>query len=208
MRALLAHLFAPMLRTVCRLLPLLPLLLALPCSAAPLELEGASFEPTFYLVGHKVKLNGVGSGEIDQTKSFAAGLYLVKPARSLSEAMASPGPKRLELRMLREINSQQLGKLLSNTLSSNVPRAELSACLSGLAQIGEAFGAKKRLASGDQFSLDSVMGQGTHIVINGERVGQIKGPEFFGCILKAYLGDQPVDTALRKALLTPPVFKT
>ena len=193
-----------MLRTACRLLPLL---LVLPCAAKPLQVEGASFEPSFYLVGHKVKLNGVGTGQIEQAKSYAAGLYLVKTARNLPEAIASPGPKRLEMRMLREIDSQELGKQLSNTLNSNVPRSELYACLPGLAQIGEAFGAKKRMAAGDQFSLDSVMSQGTYIMINGERVGQIKGPEFFGCVLKAYLGDQPGDAALKKALLTPPPIK-
>lgn len=193
-----------MLRFACRLLPLL---IALPCAAQSVQIEGAGFVPDFYLVGHKVKLNGVGTGQIDQTKSFAAGLYLSRTARNLGEAVAAPGPKRLELRMLREVESQTLGRQLSSTLNSNVPRGELSACLSGLAQIGEAFGAKKRLAVGDQFSLDSVMSQGTYIMINGERVGQIKGPEFFGCVLKAYLGDGPSDPALRKALLTPPPAK-
>ena len=194
-----------MIRLACRLLPLL---LVLPCAAKPLQVEGASFEPSFYLVGHKVKLNGLGTGQIEQqAKSYAAGLYLVKTARNLPEAIASPGPKRLELRMLREIDSQQLGRQLSNTLNSNVPRAELYGCLPGLAQIGEAFGAKKRLAVGDQFSLDSVMSQGTYIMINGERVGQIKGPEFFGCVLKAYLGEPSSDAALKKALLTPPPIK-
>ncbi len=191
-----------MLRTACRLLPLL---IALPALAQPVKVEGASFESSFYLVGHKVKLNGVGTGQIDQqAKSYAAGLYLVKTARNLPEAIASPGPKRLELRMLREIESQSLGRQLSTTLSQHVPRAELSACLSGLAQIGEAFGAKKRLAAGDQFSLDAVMGQGTHVLINGERVATIKGTEFFGCVLRAYLGEPPGDAALRRGLLTPP----
>jgi Chalcone isomerase-like len=201
MRASLDHPNAYMLRSACRLLFLA---LALPCLAQPVKVGNAAFEPSFYLVGHKVKLNGVGTGKIEQGNDFAAGLYLVKTARSLPEAVASPGPKRFQLQMLREVDSQALGKLLSNTLNTNVPRTELYGCLPGLAQIGEAFGAKKKLAVGDQFSLDSVMGQGTHVLINGERVGVIKGPEFFGCILKAYLGDQPADAALKKGLLTPP----
>ncbi|MFN4115363.1 MAG: chalcone isomerase family protein [Inhella sp.] len=183
---------------------LLPLFLALPCAAQTVKFEGSSFETSFYLVGHKVKLNGLGVGQLDNSKGYVAALYLVKTSRSLPEAIASPGPKRLELRMLREVESQELGRQLSITLSSNVPRSELSGCLPGLAQIGEAFGAKKRLAAGDQFSMDSVMGQGTHILINGERVALVKGPEFFGCLLKAYLGDQPSNAALKRGLLSPP----
>jgi len=184
----------------CRLLLLALLLPTVLHAQSPAD----GFEPSFYLVGHKVKLNGTGTGKVGADKSFTAGLYLVKPARTLQEAQDSPGPKSLRLQMQQDIDSQQLGTLLSQVLNSNVPRTELYDCLPGLAQIGEAFGAKKRLAAGDRFSLDSVMHQGTQINVNGQQLGMIKGPAFFNCILKGYLGDKPSDAALKKALLNPP----
>lgn len=164
----------------------------------------AGFEPSFYLVGHKVQLNGKGTAGVQQQPgSYEAGLYLVKPSRSLNEALASPGPKRLQLQVLRELESEQLGRVISQAISANLPQGELGACLAGIARIGEAFGAKKRLKPGDQISLDGVQTQGTHISINGERVGTVEGPAFFSCVLKGYLGEQPKDPALKKALLSP-----
>jgi Chalcone isomerase-like len=188
-------------RRIARLL--LPTLLALPglLCAQPSK---PAFEDSFYLVGHKVKLNGTGMGQVEQVEGYKAGLYLVKPARSLFEALSSPGPKRLQFQIMREMPSNQLGLLLSQTLSNSLTGAELSGCMPGLATIGEAFGARKKLAMGDLLALDGVMSQGTHIFINGEKIGTIAGPAFFECLLKGYLGDKPKDPGLKKSLLNPP----
>lgn len=167
----------------------------------------AAFEPSFYLVGHKVRLNGTGNGRLEQNEAYKAGLYLAKPARSLDEALASPGPKRLQIQVLKELPSNQLGLLLSQTMNANLTGADLSGCLPGLASIGEAFGAKKKLAAGDLINLDGVMSQGTQITINGEKVGSTKGPAFFECVLKGYLGPKAQDPALKKALLNPQPIK-
>ncbi len=167
----------------------------------------AAFEPSFYLVGHKVKLNGTGVAQVDQAEGYKAGLYLVKPARSLDEALASPGPKRLQLQILKDMPANQLGLLLSQAMSANVGGAELSACMPGLATIGEAFGARKKLVAGDLISLDGVMGQGAHIFVNGEKLGTVPGPAFFECLLKGYLGPKPKDVDLKKSLLNPQPVK-
>lgn len=188
-------------RLTARLL-LLPLLV-LPGLLSAQTAKPAAFEESFYLVGHKVRLNGTGVGQVDQAEGYKAGLYLVKPARSLFEALASPGPKRLQLQMLKDMPSNQLGMLLSQTMSNSLTGAELSGCLPGLATIGEAFGARKKLVAGDLLSLDGVMSQGTHIHINGEKVGTVPGPAFFECLLKGYLADKPKDAGLKKALLNP-----
>jgi Chalcone isomerase-like len=178
-------------------------LAALPALAStqPLQVEGATFDKSFYLVGHKVFLNGAGSGSLGDVKPFVAGLYLVKPARELTEAQASPGPKRLQLTLRQELDSKQLGNLLSQTLRANMSATELAACLPGLAKLGEMLGARKKLAAGDQLSLDGVMSQGTHVSVNGQKVLQIDGPVFFDCVLKGFLGPQPADAPLRTALL-------
>lgn len=179
------------------------LMAALPALAStqPTEIEGATFDKSFYLVGHKVWLNGAGSGSLGDAKPFVAGLYLVKPARELGEAQASPGPKRLQLTLRQDLDSKQLGNLFSQTLRANMPATELAACLPGLAKLGEMLGGRKKLAAGDQLSLDGVMAMGTHVSINGQRVLQIDGPVFFDCVLKGFLGPQPADAPLRTALL-------
>ncbi len=191
-------------RTVSLLALALPLVLqAQPAAPAPAAAGTVAYESSFFLVGHRVKLNGLPAAAADQTQTFAAGLYLVKPSRSLAEALASPGPKRLQMQMLREVESQQLGKMISQSFTAGVPRSELPPCLSGLAQLGQAFGAKKKLASGDQVSLDWVQTQGTHILINNQRVGLVDGPAFFNCVLSAFVGSQSPDGKLRAAMLNP-----
>jgi Chalcone isomerase-like len=193
---------SPLARSLSLLALALPLVLqAQP--AAPATAGAVAYESSFFLVGHKVKLNGLPAAGADQTQTFAAGLYLVKPSRSLADAMASPGPKRLQMQMLREVESQQLGKMISQSFTAGVPRTELAPCLSGLAQLGQAFGAKKKLVSGDQVSLDWVQTQGTHILINNQRVGLVEGPAFFNCVLSAFVGTQGPDAKLRAALLNP-----
>jgi hypothetical protein len=177
---------------------------AQPVATAPATAPATvSFEPSFFLVGHKVKLNGVPAAGSDQSQTYAAGLYVVKSSRSLAEAIASPGPKRLQMQMLREAESQLLGKLISQAFTAGVPRNEIAPCFAGLAQLGQAFSTKRKLAAGDQVSLDWVQTQGTHILINNQRVGLIEGPAFFNCVLSAYVGPQSPDAKLRAALLNP-----
>ncbi len=193
--------------------PLLLLALGLPLSlhAQPTATATASetapvavnFVPSFFLVGHKVKLNGLPAAGSDQSQTYAAGLYVVKASRNLAEAVASPGPKRLQMQMLREAESQLLGKLISQAFTAGVPRNEIAPCFAGLAKLGQAFSTKRKLAAGDQVSLDWVQTQGTHILINNERVGLIEGPAFFNCVLSAYVGPQSPDAKLRAALLNP-----
>lgn len=187
--------------SLCLLLSLSLVSLPVLSSAQPMQIEGAAFEKSFYLVGHKVWLNGAGSGSLGEAKPFVAGLYLVKPARELSEAQASPGPKRLHITLRQDLDSKQLGNLLSQTLRANMAATELAGCLPGLARLGEMLGGRKKLLAGDQLSLDGIMAQGTHVSINGQRQIVIEGPVFFECVLKGFLGPQPADAALRTALL-------
>lgn len=189
-------------RLLCLLLSTLLAGLGARASAQPMQVEGAAFDRSFYLVGHKVWLNGAGPGSLGSDKPFVAALYLTKPARQLGEAQGAPGPKRLQLTLKQEMDSRALGNLLSQTFRANLPATEMAACLPGLAKLGEMLGAKKKLAVGDRLSLDGVMGQGTHVAVNGERQLLIEGPVFFDCVLKGFLGPQPADAPLRSALLS------
>ena len=68
--------------------------------------------------------------------------------------------------------------------------------------MGEIFAAKKRLASGESFSVDWQHGVGTLILVNGKPVGEpIKEPEFFNALMKIWLGKSPADANLKDALL-------
>jgi hypothetical protein len=68
--------------------------------------------------------------------------------------------------------------------------------------MSDLFSAKKKLATGENFSVDWVPGQGTTVLINGKAQGEpIKEPEFFSALVKIWLGHSPADAQLKEALL-------
>ena len=81
--------------------------------AQPVELSGIKFDSPIELRGTKLELNGAGIRYKVVVKVYAAGLYLTKKASTLEEVLAAPGPKRMAITVLRDVDSAELGKLLA-----------------------------------------------------------------------------------------------
>lgn len=171
-------------------------------SDGPVEVAGVRYEPTFKLGGSTLLLNGAGIRYRTVVKVYTAGLYLGSKASTTEAVLAAPGPKRLAVTMLREIDGNDLGKLFTKGMQDNSPRDEFSKAISGTFKMGEIFASRKKLVQGDQFSIDYVPGTGTTVVINGKAAGEpIREPEFFSCMLRIWLGRSPADHLLKDALL-------
>ncbi|MDO8252877.1 MAG: chalcone isomerase family protein, partial [Rhodoferax sp.] len=69
--------------------------------AGAATLEGLRFEDSTRLANSELRLNGLGVRAVFIIKGYVAGLYLNEKAATLQEVAAMPGPKRLQLRMLR-----------------------------------------------------------------------------------------------------------
>ena len=117
--------------------------------------------------------------------------------------LAAPGPKRIHITMLRDIDGNELGKLFTKGMEANAPRDEFVKSINGVLKLSEVFASRKQLNSGDSFSVDYVPGVGSTLLLNGKTVmGEpIKEPEFFSALLRIWLGDKPADDALKDALL-------
>jgi hypothetical protein len=175
---------------------------AVRAQASPtVDIGGVPIEIDNFVVGHRVPLNGAGVRVDGDTKLYVAALYISKKSRSLIEVAGAPGPKRLHVHMLREIEGKSLGAALSQGMNSNLSAREVSACLPGVLKMSELFATKKKLNAGESFTLDSVPGQGTVVRINNEKAATIDAKEFFGCMLQVYIGERPADAALKAALL-------
>jgi hypothetical protein len=68
-------------------------------------------------------------------------------------------------------------------------------------QLEGIFNAVKTAKPGDVILLDYVPGSGTRVVVNGEAKGTVAGEEFNRALLRIWLGDQPADASLKKAML-------
>lgn len=170
--------------------------------AAPVEVAGVRYDPQMTVAGSKLVLNGAGIRYKFIVKVYTAGLYLSAKAGTTDEVLGAPGPKRLHVVMLREINANDLGKLFTRGMQDNAPREEFAKSIPGTLRMADIFSAKKKLVAGEHFSVDWTPGVGTIVMVNGEVQGApIKEPEFFRALLRIWLGPRPVQDDVKKALL-------
>ena len=170
--------------------------------AQGVELSGVKYAPTVQLAGSMLQLNGAGIRYKFIIKVYTAGLYLGAKAATPEAVLASPGPKRMHVVMLREIDGNELGKLFTRGMQDNAPKEEFSKFIPGMLQMADIFSTRRKLSSGDNFSVDYVPGTGTQVLVNGKATGEvIKEPEFFNALMRIWLGPNPADRALKDALL-------
>ncbi len=169
--------------------------------AQPVELSGIKFDSPIELRGTKLELNGAGIRYKVVVKVYAAGLYLTKKASTLEEVLAAPGPKRMAITVLRDVDSAELGKLFTRGVEDNTPRSEMSKLVPGLIRMGQIFSDHKKLLTGENFLIEWIPGTGTVITIKGKAQEPFKEPEFFGALMRIWLGPNPADWKLKDALL-------
>lgn len=178
------------------------LILSLGVLAAPVEISGIKLGDPLDLHGMQLPLNGAGIRYKVIFKVYVVGLYLGKKAATPEDAYAAQGPKRISITMLREIDSNELGKAFTKAFQDNAPKTEMSRLIPGLIKMGQIFSDQKKLLANDDFSIDWIPGAGTVISVKGKPQGDpIKEPEFFNAMLRIWLGPKPADWKLRDELL-------
>lgn len=178
------------------------LLLAWGAAAATVDVAGVKMEDAIDMRGSKLALNGAGVRYKAVFKVYVAGLYLGKKAATPEEVLAAPGPKRLHITLLREIDSNELGKSFTTAFTDNAPKTEMSKLIPGLIKMGQIFSDQKKLLAGESFTIDWIPGTGTVISVKGVAQGApFKEPEFFAALMGIWLGSKPADWKLKDALL-------
>lgn len=169
---------------------------------AQMTVSGVKFEDAAEVRGTKLQLNGAGTRYKAIFRVYVAGLYLPRKAGSTEEVLAMPGAKRLNITMLREIDSAELGKLFSRGIEDNMEKAAFSKLIPGVMRMSQVFSDHKKLNAGDTFALEWVPGTGTILTVKGAVQGEpFKEPEFFNALLRIWLGPNPADWKLKEALL-------
>ena len=178
--------------------------LAVTCgaAAATIDVGGAKIEDSVDLQGSKLQLNGAGVRYRAVFKVYAAGLYIGKKAGTPEEVFAAPGPKRMSITLLRDIDSNELGKSFTKAFEDNEPKTEMSKLVPGLLKMGQVFSDQKKMLAGENFTIDWIPGAGTVISVKGKPQGEaIKEIEFFNAMMRIWLGPKPADWKLKDELL-------
>jgi len=170
--------------------------------AAPVTLEGQTFDDPIELANSTLQLNGVGLRAVAWLKGYAAGLYLRERADTPAAVLATAGAKRLQLRMLIEVNAEEFARAVDKGMRRNVSEAELARITDRMLQFESAVRAIGVVKPGDVVNLDYVPGQGMTMTLNGTRHGSVlSGDDFYAAVLRIFIGDAPVDANLKAGLL-------
>jgi hypothetical protein len=176
-------------------------LLASGSAVAQTTVADVKYEEAASVQGKPLLLNGAGIRYKAVFKVYTAGLYLEKKAQTPQDIQALKGPKRMRIVMLREIDSAELGKLFSRGMEDNMDRAAFSKLVPGVMRMSQIFSEHKKLLAGEWFMIEWVPGTGTVITIKGKAQEPFKEPEFFGALMRIWLGPNPADWKLKDALL-------
>jgi hypothetical protein len=165
--------------------------------------EGQAFARRVTLSGTELQLNGTGVRAVAWFKGYAAGLYLSQPGRDLAQALAAPGPKRLQLRMLQDVPAVEFVKALRKGIDRNTPTADrpaLAPALDRMAVLVESLGSVRK---GDTVDLDHDPARGLSLSLNGTlRGAPVPGELLYPALLRSFLGEHPYDERLKAGLLT------
>lgn len=175
---------------------------ALAQPALALDVGGVKLDDTVQLASRELKLNGAGVRYKVIFKVYTIALYLPEKKTQLADILALPGPRRLEIVMLRDITSDELGKAFMQGLNRSSDQADRTRLLSQTMQFGAMFEMVPGLKKGDILTVDWLPEEGTLCRLNGKQVGD-KVPElaFYNALLKIWIGAHPADTQLRAHLL-------
>jgi Chalcone isomerase-like len=166
------------------------------------KIGGASFERRAKVAATELLLNGVGMRAVAWFKAYAAGLYLVARASTAEQVVAASGPKRLQLRMLRDLPAAEFVKAFKNGMTRNTTPEGLSQLAARIERFAQAVAAIGNLRGADVVNLDFDPARGTLFTLNGTPRGDvIEGPDFYATLLRAFVGDQPYDEKLKAGLL-------
>ena len=171
-------------------------------SAQPVEIAGVKFPPTVQVAGQLLQLNGAGLRTRAFFKVYAAGLYVPQRSSSAAALLAQKGPRRVAMTMLRDVDGDTLSGAVSDGLKANHTEQQLVALAKQIAMLQADLKAIGEAREGNQIQFDYTPEAGTRILVDGQQKGSaIPGPELFTAVLRNWLGEHPVDAALKQGLL-------
>ena len=166
-------------------------LLAGACGVLQAAPTSSTFEPTQVVQGTTLKLNGAGTRYKVVFRLYDLALYTQSKVSTPEELLALPDLPGTDLGLvfIKGLSANSSPELVrKHTVSSN--------------RLVEIFSGRSKLTAGDTFAMEYVPGKGTTFYIQGQAQGAPLGDaEYFGMVLKIWVGSSPADFKLKDALL-------
>jgi hypothetical protein len=162
------------------------------------DVAGVAFPETITAAGQELKLNGAGVRTKFFVKVYAGGLYLPRPSQDPGAIVAADEPKRVRMVFLRDVDKKKIMETYREGFHRNSAGPALPALLEKLDLLGPAI---VDMRKGAEMFVTYVPGQGTTVASAGAQPVTIAGKEFGEAMFRNWLGPQPADADLKKALL-------
>lgn len=173
---------------------------ALPAMA--LEIKGAKFGDTYQVASQSLQLNGAGVRVWVMFDVYAAGLYVTKKDSNATAIISQSGAKGMQIVLLRDLTGEKFAEAMIEGFEKNHSDAEMAKFkprVDELLSLMKSFGSVKK---GTTIHMNLVPGSGLRVLVDGTQKGRdIAGDDFYNALLKIWLGNSPVDSDLKKALL-------
>lgn len=170
--------------------------------AATLDVGGVKVEDSLSIYNNTLVLNGAGVAANGKAPIYVAQIHCKKKFSTLGELLATPGPKRLTLTVLREFDTGPIVKQFNRSLETTANKSDMAKLIPGLVNIGNIFKANPVLRPGQVMTMDWVPITGLVIYIGGKMQGEpARDPELFRAAMDVWMGDAPTDAKVKDALL-------
>lgn len=164
------------------------------------EVAGVKVEEKLKLGGSELVLNGAGLRSKLFIKVYVGALYVAQKSTTPAGIYDSPAPRRMVMRMLRDMEADTLHGALDDGLQNNLSPAELADLKPQAEQLASIMKGIGKVREGDSIAIDFTS-EGVGVSLNGESRGKVAGATFAKALLRVWLGDKPADASLKKALL-------
>ena len=164
------------------------------------EVAGVKLDDKIRVGGSELVLNGAGVRSKLFIKVYVGALYVGQKSTAPAAIYDSTAPRRMALRMLRDVDAESLHSALDDGLKANHTPEELAGIKAASDQLASIMKGIGKAREGDTIAID-FLAEGVAVSLNGESRGKVATPALAKALLKVWLSDKPADAALKKFLL-------
>ena len=161
------------------------------------EVAGVKLPDSIEVEGKKLQLNGAGLRKKVVFKVYVAGFYLENPTKDAAAAVSSDQVKSMRLHILRTLEAGKITEAITEGFERN-SQAQMAALKARLDRFNSMF---PNVVEGDEIVMSYLPGKGTVVTAKGAEKGTIEGKDFADALFAVWLGPNPVQEDLKKALL-------
>ena len=182
------------------------LLLSLIAPVQALEVADVKLADKVRVEENELVLNGAVIRTNIFVKSYIVVLYLGEKTSSGEVVLADAGAKRVALHILRNMEADRFVGVFEKAVTANHSPIEMAALAERVRKFSRLLDQSSLSGGmiwgkGDVIDFDYLPAVGTRVSVNGVESGRVEGVEFYRAMLKAWLGDKPLNEDVKKGLL-------